>query len=679
MANRCGICGKGINPSEIASCMHCNTPYHFGCIKEHLFTNKSCPRCGRTSSLMHYRRGNKGKPAPQPSKEPTAKMPSQTPSPKSSFVYGGTIKKKAPQPHAPSPKKEKSPKQKGISGLFISFIIVLLLLASTYYVTTTYVGYAPVLSADELSKTVIPGQAVEFPISFENSGNIISHYNVYIDDKNSALPDELEPVLMDDTPEYGKSLSTVVEPGSSFHFRLRVTSASGVLSEVQGTVMVVVESRDGKYSDKKIFTITSQTIYSYEVIQSDTQKYVSAGGTATFSATLVNKGNTVDTYFIRLENTTSGWQSSLLYDKVTIEPNMSAQVLLTLKSPDAAPGNEKGETILKIMSQNNSSDVKTVKYSLIVNPTYGFDLLVGDHSKVVLPGSTTSYTFKIRNQGNSSDTYDLQAVPVMPYGWSVELSKTSVTIRQGEEMTIGVSIKVPESAAPNQSGIVNVNIVSAGNQETKNQNFEVTTAEGQNKIVLVELFTSVNCTFCPYAENAVEQLLFDYPDNYIALEYHLNDSLNITFSSSRAGLYSIPGTPTSMFDGTRKEAGGSPLTYNKYVTKTQDLIQEELQLRIDLSLSESSVPGHTNVNAVIKSTGLPAGKDLDVFFVTYSNGVSSGSKTFNHVVVDGAKRTLTSFDNIENITLAFEIPEDGGIVVFVQDRSTKKVYQVATI
>ncbi|MHC1598345.1 MAG: hypothetical protein ACXQT0_02000, partial [Candidatus Methanofastidiosia archaeon] len=674
MANRCGICGKGINPSEIASCMHCNTPYHFDCIKEHLFTKKNCPHCGRASSLMHYRRGIKGKPAPapQPSKKPAANTPSQTPSKKSTFVYGGKIKKKAPQPHAPSPPKEKSPKRKGSSGLFLSFIIVLLLLASTYYVTTTYVGYAPVLSADELNKTVIPGQAVEFQISFENGGNIISHYNVYIDDKNSSLPDELKAVLMDDNSAYGESLPAVVEPGSSFPFYLRVTSASGVLSEIQGTVMVVVESRDKKYSDSMLFTITSKTIYNYEVIPGNTQKYVPAGGMTTFSATLVNKGNTVDTYSILLENTTSGWQSGLIDNsKVTIEPNESALVILTLKSPDAASGNEKGETILKIISQNNSSDIKTFKYSLIVNPTYGFDLLVSEHSKVVLPGSTTSYTFKIRNQGNSSDTYDLRAVPNMPYGWSVELSKTSVTIRQGEEMTIGVSITVPESALPNQSGVVNVNIVSAGNQETKNQSFEVTTAEGQDKIVLVELFTSVNCTFCPYAENAVEQLLFDYPGNYIVLEYHLNDRFNTTFSTSRAGFYSIPGTPTSIFDGTRKEAGGSPLTYNKYVTKTQDLIQEELQLRIDLSLSESSVPGYTNVNALIKSTGLPAGNDLDIFFVTYSNGVSSGSKTFDHVVVDGAKRTLSSFDNIDNITLAFEIPEDGGIVVYVQDKTTK--------
>ncbi|MHC1598266.1 MAG: hypothetical protein ACXQT0_01595, partial [Candidatus Methanofastidiosia archaeon] len=83
-----------------------------------------------------------------------------------------------------------------------------------------------------------------------------------------------------------------------------------------------------------------------------------------------------------------------------------------------------------------------------------------------------------------------------------------------------------------------------------------------------------------------------------------------------------------------------------------------------------------------KSTGLPAGKDLDVFFVTYSNGVSPREKPsyrYNHVVVDGAKRTLSSFDNIDNITLAFEIPEDGGIVVFVQDKTTKKIYQAAMI
>jgi hypothetical protein len=77
------------------------------------------------------------------------------------------------------------------------------------------------------------------------------------------------------------------------------------------------------------------------------------------------------------------------------------------------------------------------------------------------------------------------------------MSKTEVTIPAGESATVGVTVSVPEDALASLKGISSVRIVSEGNDEAKTATFEVTTAAQQTKVVLLELFTSVNCGYCP--------------------------------------------------------------------------------------------------------------------------------------------------------------------------------------
>lgn len=694
MEYRCDICQEPVTPGSLVHCRHCNATYHIGCIKNHLYTSKSCPSCGKLTSLMHYRKG-----APRP--DTAAPGPRvQEAAPRPTYHERPTVHSRPPAPLAAPPVRQppvrdaappaprQPPAQRprprgGIALLFLNFIVVVLLLGTAYYASSNYIGYAPDLRAEVTSASVLPGEEAMFPFVIENTGNLVAHYLVAIESSGTSLPPIWEAELYENDITFGSRAEVKLEPQSPQSFTLHVTTGGQDEANTQGTIKVSITSIDGKYRDSMVFNMATQAVHEYEVEQIDTTKYGSAGDTTSFSFMITNLGNISDTYEMRIETATSGWQASLLKgENLTIEAGKSASVIVNVKAPQNASGNDRGSVSLRVTSQKDPSLVTTLQFSMVVNPTYGFELLSSEQSRVVLSGTINTFTFKIRNVGNAADTYILTETGAMPPGWNAMMSKTEVTIPAGESATVGVTVSVPEDALASLKGISSVRIVSEGNDEAKTATFEVTTAAQQTKVVLLELFTSVNCGYCPFAEHAMEQLLLEYPGKVIALEYHLNDQFSIPFSRAKASYYGLAGTPQAMFDGYRKEAGGTGQTYANYVSKLVSLMNQELQLRIDVSLSPSDTPDVKTVSVVLKNLGLPASTELEIFFVSYRNGLSptgSTTKVYNYVVTDGTSRVLTSLDSITTMNMNLAVPSDGGIVIYAQDRATKHIYQAILV
>ncbi|HPR41882.1 MAG TPA: hypothetical protein PK718_04970, partial [Candidatus Methanofastidiosa archaeon] len=309
-------------------------------------------------------------------------------------------------------------------------------------------------------------------------------------------------------------------------------------------------------------------------------------------------------------------------------------------------------------------------------PSYSFDVTSTEMSREVLPGTTATFTFKLRNMGNLSDTYILTALTSLPSGWTYDISKETVTLEEDEQITIGISIIVPDDSAGSLEGTVTLTIKSTGSQESEILNFNVNTVEEQNKFVLLELITSANCVYCPFAENAMEDILLYYPGKVVVLEYHVNDALQTSFSSERISKYSVGGYPVAMIDGNKKISGGNSNTYNEYASAVELNLAEDLLVRIQATMTDSVLePGKKVINALIKPQGIDSSTSVDVVFVSYRNGVSISSKTYNYVTIDGFETRISSFDGIESVTVTLDVPDDGGVVIIVQDSETNEVYQ----
>jgi len=675
MAVGCEICRREINPREMAYCRYCKTPYHIDCIKSWLYRNRNCPHCGRSTSLAHYRRG-----VPENLARDQVSQTGAAASPVKAAAQAPSSMASSPPP---SPKRGRERKAHGGGKILfiINIVIIAILLASTHYAYTNYVEYGPYLFADENEKTVMPGQQAEYIVTLQNTGNIVSRYDISLDDDSVVFPVGWQITLTDfDGIVYeSNSIDKSLNPSEEYQFKVKISTTSGSEANSQGSFKIIARSKDGKFASSQVFNVYTNAIYSYELHENDTQKYVSVGGTVQFSAEIENMGNDADTYYMRLEGLTSGWNASLLEQQATIESNRTGDIILIMTAPNNAQGNDLGEVVLKVSSQYDPDNIKTVKFTAIVNPSYSFDVTSSELSKEVLPGTTANFTFKLRNLGNLSDTFDLVATASLPTGWSYELSKEEVTLQEEGQVTLGLSIIVPDNSPGSFEGTVNLVITSRGSQDTDSVKFTVNTVEEQNKFILLELFTSVNCVYCPFAEKAVEDLLVNYPGKIVVIEHHINDSLQSDFSGDRYQKYVGGGYPTAVIDGTKKIAGGSSNTYTQYASAIDQRLDEDLLVKINATISDSVInPGMKTINALIKPEGLSPDTMVEVHFVTYRNGVSPAShpsKVYNYVSFEAYKSVISSLDEIESVTVTLDIPEDGGIIIIVQDSETNKVYQ----
>ena len=208
--------------------------------------------------------------------------------------------------------------------------------------------------------------------------------------------------------------------------------------------------------------------------------------------------------------------------------------------------------------------------------------------------------------------------------------------------------------------------------------------------VLFELFTGVNCPYCPAAANAVAQMLNE--ELAIApVGYHTSAfSTNLYYTNetnARASYYGINSYPTLKADGVTGVSGGgnaSETMYNYYINYYNQRINVASPFTIDLSYEP--VDGATcRVNCVVNQVGECNGSDVRVFIALTQCNINvswQGMQGLHHVCRDMIPtQTGTPFTGpTMTISETFEMnwpKEDCYLTAWVQNYSgsTREVYQ----
>lgn len=122
-----------------------------------------------------------------------------------------------------------------------------------------------------------------------------------------------------------------------------------------------------------------------------------------------------------------------------------------------------------------------------------------------------------------------------------------------------------------------------------------------SRTVLAECFTGTWCPYCVSAEGALNRLANEMDRTKLAIiEWHVGDSYEASDGSCSAravDYYSVPGYPTTFFDGLNPTIGGSTnpndnATYNDYKGK----INSRLSVASPISIS---ISGYINGNSGI--------------------------------------------------------------------------------
>lgn len=214
---------------------------------------------------------------------------------------------------------------------------------------------------------------------------------------------------------------------------------------------------------------------------------------------------------------------------------------------------------------------------------------------------------------------------------------------------------------------------------------------GQRK-VLVEMFTNSHCVLCPPAHNALKSYASTSPNagNIRYIYYHNrypypSDPLfqaNPADADGRANYYfggALLATPRTLVDGKDNGSSASSTALDSRVAVDSPL---------DLTLSGNRNGSAITINASVRGTGSVPGSGVVIHFVvvensTYvgNNGVSPQNYVMRAMTTSPTGEAFTigvgqTKSISKTITLSSSwVPESVGVVVFVQNSSSKEIYQ----
>ena len=212
--------------------------------------------------------------------------------------------------------------------------------------------------------------------------------------------------------------------------------------------------------------------------------------------------------------------------------------------------------------------------------------------------------------------------------------------------------------------------------------------------VLFEIFTGVNCPYCPAAANGIAQMMEEglaiAPVAYHTLAYS-TDLYYTSETNARASYYGISGYPTLKVDGVYTKSGGAGANqtmYSSYRNYYNQRVNVVSPFTIDLDFE--CVEGNTcRVNCTVNQVGECSGTDVRVFIALTQCNINvswQGMQGLHHVCRDMIPSQVgTPFTGpTMTISETFEMTwpkNDCYLTAWVQNYSggTKEVYQAVRL
>jgi hypothetical protein len=186
-------------------------------------------------------------------------------------------------------------------------------------------------------------------------------------------------------------------------------------------------------------------VYALELISNETTATAFPGESVTYSMTVENMGELMDTFDLALSGTYEDW-GNLSPTSVSLAPYSIEEVLLTMDVPyDASGGDHKIN--VRAISQGDISKFKDLIFTTTVTP-FVFDCEMApenQYSHVDL-GSSEEFLITVENTGNYQETINLE-ISGTKAEWG-SLDTASITLSSGALEDVYLMIYVPVDSQP---------------------------------------------------------------------------------------------------------------------------------------------------------------------------------------------------------------------------------------
>jgi hypothetical protein len=222
------------------------------------------------------------------------------------------------------------------------------------------------------------------------------------------------------------------------------------------------------------------------------------------------------------------------------------------------------------------------------------------------------------------------------------------------------------------------------------------TLSASQRVMVIEDVTATWCTYCPGAARGIEELDFRSYDSVVPIAYHASNSGDPYYTAeaaARLSYYGITGYPTVVLDGSNKIVGGlhTGTMYPTYLNyfRTRMGVSSPLTIALSITYDTTARTGTLTIKVKNTSGSSVSGQLHTVLTESHIYYPWQGMDSLHYVEramlpsSSGEAVTIAAGDSLTKTrdfaVSASWVASHCDFVVFVQNNSTKEMYQGARI
>lgn len=320
---------------------------------------------------------------------------------------------------------------------------------------------------------ITPGTGTPDPVDVRTAPGTVTFVNQVTNTGNAAVPIIVPASFVGPAPAWTVATTAntcddtpTLAPGATCTFTVQVTVPQGVDGGAYPIAVAATADNTGQPGAPPNVTATADNVVNVQrfrgvELEPDRSAEGAPGALLSFTHTLTNTGNAVDSYDLSVSAIPPAWTATVSPTELLDVPRGAARTVTVEVAVPAGLGAGEEATITVTATGRNGGPSDSATDVVRVASLTAADLSPGQRSNLN-PGESVSYTHTLTNTGTTTTAFVVETVDSAA-GWSSTVTGSPTPILgPGERTTVTVQVTAPPTAAPGDRNTTQVRVRAAG-------------------------------------------------------------------------------------------------------------------------------------------------------------------------------------------------------------------------